>query len=168
MSQHLHAKLKQKKWEHQDITKTIDTLKNASRKEHKHIHHATIVLSLLVMGIGNLLVAIILVPLMLGLKGWFLYALVAILGIAMGMLFEILTRSIESLENEHHLLFSLVMPFLALISVLFMAAYANDAAYTFGVTNVHNPYTIAFLYAACFLLPYAYAKFVLKKHYYSG
>ncbi len=168
MSKHLHKKLKQKKWEHGDIAKTLDALKQASQKQHKHIHHATIIVSLLVMGLGNLLVAIILVPLMLGLKGWFLYALVAVLGIGMGILFEILTRSIESLENEHHLLFSLVMPFLALISVLFMATYANDAAQSFGITNVHNPYTVAFLYAGCFLLPYAYSKFVLKRNYYSG
>jgi hypothetical protein len=168
VSRHLHKKLQQKKWEHEDIRKTLDAIKSASHKEHRHIHNATIVASLLMMGLGNLLVAIVLVPLMLGLQGWFLYALVATLGIGMGLLFEVLTRSIESLESEHHLFFSLIMPFLALISVLFMSAFANDAAQTFGITNVHNPYTIAFLYAGCFLLPYAYSKFILKRHYYTG
>jgi hypothetical protein len=168
---HLHKKLKQKKWEHKDIEQTLDALKKAkyaSKIEHKHIHHATIVVSLLVMGLGNLLVAIILVPLMLGLTGWFLYALIAVLGIGMGLLFEVLTRSIESLESEHHILFSLIMPFLALISVLFTSTYANDAARLFGIANVHNPYIISFLYALCFLVPYAYSKFILKRHYYSG
>lgn len=171
MSGHLHNKLKQKKWSHKDIEQTLDALKEAKRassNQHRHIHRATIIISLLVMGLGNLLVAIILVPLMLGLKGWFLFTLVAVLGIGMGFLFEVLTRSIESLETEHHILFSLIMPFLALISVLFTSAYANDAARIFGITNVHNPYSVAFLYAACFLMPYAYSKFVLKRHYYSG
>jgi hypothetical protein len=164
----LHAKLKEKRWEHKDITKTLDALKKASLQQRRHVHNATVITALLVMGIGNILAALVLVPLMLGLQGWFLYAMVMLLGIGMGMLFDTLTRSIESLETEHHLLFSLVMPFLALISVLFMAVFANDAASSFGIRNVHNPYTVAFLYAAAFLLPYAYAKFVLKKHYYSG
>src|SRR3989338_8764393 len=140
---HLHKRLRQKKWEHKDITKTLDILNKSSRGENRHLHHATIIISLLVMGFGNLLVAIILVPLMLGLRGWFFYALVATLGIIMGLLFEILTRSIESLEHEHHVLFSLVMPLIALIGVLFMAAFANDAARVFGISNMHNPYTVA-------------------------
>ncbi len=166
MSKRLREKLKRRNWSHEEISKTLHALKAPSKQQHRHLHHATIIASLLVMGLGNVLIALLLIPLLLGLKGWFLYALIALLGMGMGLLFEILTRSIESLEHEHHVLFSLIMPFLALISVLFASAYANDVASSFGFTNVHNPYAIALLYAACFLLPYAYAKFILKKHYY--
>ena len=167
MSSHLKKKLTQKNWEHADITKTLQALKQASKQQQASLRHAMILVSLLVMGVGNLLVSVLLVPLLLGLQGWFLFGIIVLLGIIMGTLFEILTRSIESLESEHHLLFSMIMPILALASVLFMSVFANDVAFSFGIRNVHNPFVVAFLYAIAFLAPYAYAKFILKKHYYS-
>jgi hypothetical protein len=171
VSSHLGKKIKQKNWESEDIKKTLAALESARRNsgaKHHQVRQALIVVSLLTVGLGNLLIAILLVPLMLALQGIFLYLIVALLGFMMGLLFEILTRSIESLHTDHHILFSLIMPILALISVLFMASLANDAASFFGVRNTHNPYTVGFLYSGAFLLPYAIAKFMFKKQYCSS
>jgi len=164
----LQERLTKKRWESHDIKKTLKALDFPSTHRHIIVRHVSVITSILMILLGNFLASLAFIPLMLALKGWFLYFIVALVGFGIGLLFEILTRSISSLEHEHHVLLSLFIPFAALLTVIYIAVFANDIAFGFGIRNEHNPYWISITYAAAFLLPYAYYKFYLKKHYYSG
>jgi len=160
------APQRRKRWEGDAVVR-LRSLHYAASKEHHMLHHASLMVSVVAIVIGNLLVSLIFIPLMLALDGWFLYFLIALTGFGMGLLFEILTRSIPSLEHHHHLLLGILVPFCAILSVLFIAGFANGLASGIGIGNGHNPQLAAGTYALAFLAPYAYYRFVLGKRYYS-
>lgn len=167
MSEHLRKRLEEKKWAKTEIDKVLKVAEKARRSQSRTLNHATLILSLSVIILGNILVSIALIPPLLSLDGVFLYGVIALVGLSMGLFFEILTRSID-LDRQHHVAFSILMPSLALITVLVIVVYANALDFSLGIRNEHNPYWISLTYALAFLLPYLYYKFFLGKHYYSG
>ena len=164
----LKERLRKRKWEGSDIKKALSALDSQSSHHHHIVLQFSVITSILMILLGNFLASLVLIPPLLALDGWFLYAVVGLLGFCLGLLFEILTRSISSLEHEHHVLLSLFIPFAALLSVLYICMFSNDIAQGLGIGNTQNPDWVSLAYAIAFVLPYAYFKFYLKKHYYSG
>ncbi len=166
--QRLARRLRQKKWEIGEIKEAISVLHSASTKRHRIVSYISTIVAIVMILAGNFIASLIFIPLMLALNGWFLYFIVALTGIGLGLLFEILTRSIAALQSRHHVLLGMLIPLAALLSTLFIVVFSNGIALEFGIGNEHNPYYIAMTYALAFLAPYAHYKFVLRKHYYSG
>ncbi|HIJ18659.1 TPA: hypothetical protein HA372_03160, partial [Candidatus Woesearchaeota archaeon] len=151
-----------------DPTERLRALQQSASREHRALRHAALFISVAAMIVGNVLVPLIFIPLMLALKGWFLYALITLTGFGMGLLFEILTRSIASLGQHHHILLGMLVPLCAIVGVLFIADFANDIASGFGIGSTHSPQLVAAAYALAFLAPYAHYRFVLRKRHYLG
>ena len=163
MSQRLRNNLKKKGWPKKDIEKAISSLERARAEvsSASRLINFLIFLGLLIIIIlGNVLMSLSLIPLLLTLEGVFLITVVFLLGLIMGALFEIATRSIGFLEKEHHLALGIIMPFLGLLNIAVMVVYTN----LFG-TIQQSPYVLAIAYGVSFLLPYAFHRFVSPKQY---
>jgi len=164
MSETLRNHLKQKGWNKKEIAKVMKTYRDAKKKRSLLTEEIIGGISIFTIVFGNVLAALALLPVLLTLSGTFMYLVVAVLGLIMGLLLEVITRCID-LESRHHYFISLVVPLLALGSFVFVIVYVNKVL-SFIIS--HNPITISLVYAIAFLVPYAHHKFVLKKHYYSG
>ncbi len=165
---HLKERLRMRRWEAPHIRRAIQALHREPSLYHQRINGLIIFISVVGIILGNLLLSLLLIPLMLSLSGIFLYVIIIVLGAIIGFMFEMLTRSIQTLEHHHHVLLSISIPLLSLLTTISIALYANDLALQSGIGHPQNPYLIALIYALSFLAPYAYCKFILKKHYYSG
>ena len=89
------------------------------------------------------------------------------MGIVFGILFELVIRSIEHLEKQHHQLLAILIPLIALANAFAISKISNNLGLTLGFANVHNPISIAAVYAASFVLPYIVYRFILKIEYYA-
>ena len=100
-------------------------------------------------------------------NGIFLYAVLIILGIVFGLLFELVIRSIEHLERKHHIILAFLIPIVALVNMFVVARLSNDFKISLLIKNSTQPLVLSLVYAAAFVLPYIIYRFVLKIEYYS-
>lgn len=113
--------------------------------------------------IGNMLIAISLVPFLLTLSKILLYVVIAIMGLAFGLFFEIVVRDIENMEKKHHIIISLLLPSIAVISLFVITIVANNLKILLGITGMtHEPLLVGTTYAVAFILPYAIYQLILK------
>ena len=171
MPEKLEAKLRKKGWEKKHIRRAIRIIDEAHEKKHPGIKmmdaHVYWIL-LIVIAIANFAISAALLPSVMALSGIFLYVVLATAGLIFGLAFELVIRSIEHLEHNHHVALGIIIPAIAAINVFFMAAMADDVKISVGLGNAQSPYLISIVYAIAFVLPFIWYKFVLKKDYYSG
>ena len=111
--------------------------------------------AILVVVIGNLLMAIALIPFLAVLNKWFLDLIILLLGLVMGFLFNFLITNIGHLEKHHHYLAALILPIIAVVNVIFVVLIANQMAESIQIVNIrHNPWLIGILYGMAFIFPY--------------
>ena len=102
----LEKRLAEKGWAKKDIAKAIKLIEKAKQNKHpkiKLLDKAVYWLSLLIAIIGNLVISVALVPFLLVLSSFQLYAILIVIGISFGLLFELLLRKIENLAARHHI-----------------------------------------------------------------
>ena len=164
-------RLEKRGWSRKEIVKAVGIIKSAKRNKTKDIKFLDrrIYWILLVLIIAaNFAVSVALLPLLIALKGAFIYFVLVTLGIVFGLLFELVIRSIEHLEKYHHLFLAFLIPAVALANIFVISSISNSLAKTLNLTNFHNPITISITYAASFVLPYVIYRFILKIEYYSN
>ncbi len=114
--------------------------------------------------LGNMLIAISLIPFLLTLNEVMLYVVMVVIGLSFGLFFEILVRDIEKLEKKHHIIISILIPSIAVISFFVITVVANNLK---NVLNIgiftHNPLVVAAVYAIFFILPYVVYHSIVKK-----
>lgn len=162
-------RLEKRGWSRKDILKTIDIIKNAKKNKAKDIVfiERRIFWILLVLIIAaNFAVSVALLPLLIALSGILLYAAIIVFGIIFGLLFELVIRSMEHLEKQHHLFLAVLIPVVAVLNIFIISNTSNRLARTLNLTNIHNPLIISVIYAVSFVLPYIIYRFVLKIEYY--
>ena len=113
--------------------------------------------------IGNFIIAVVLIPFLLTLNSFQLYLIIVTIGIAFGLLFELLIRSITHLRTGHHLFFGFLMPIVAIINIFIITNIANYFEKVFLIKNVHSPLVVAIVYAVAFIMPYAVYHLFLKE-----
>lgn len=110
--------------------------------------------------VANFAISTALMPLLIALKGIFLYFILVVMGLSFGLLFELVIRSAEHLERRHHIVLAAFIPIVAVVNAFVISGVSNDLARNLGLGNVHNPLIIAVVYAASFVLPYIIYRFV--------
>lgn len=158
-------KLVEKGWKKSDINKTIKIIEKAKKNKHpqiKTLDKFVYWFSLLIAIIGNLVISISLIPVLLALKGIFVYVVIITLGISFGLLFELLIRTIENLEVKHHLFLSIIIPIIAVINFIIIS---NNIKELIGIESQQNPIIIGAVYAIAFILPYIFYQIFLKDKY---
>ena len=165
----LIRRLKKKGWSEKDIKKAVEIAQNARLNRlnklsflEKRIYW----ILLLVIIAVNFAISVALIPLLIALKGIFLYAVVIILGLFFGLILELVIRSIEHLEKKHHVFLAFIIPLIALINLFIITGIANNFSNILNIRNIQNPITITLIYTVSFTTPYLFHRFFLKTEYY--
>lgn len=163
-------RLEKKGWSKKEISKAVEIIHNAKQlktPENRFLEKRVYWILLVLIIAANFAVSIALIPALMVLKGVFLYFVVAVLGIVFGLLFELVIRSIEHLEKKHHVFLAVLIPAVALANGFVITRISNSLSETLSLANIQNPAIISLAYAASFVLPYIFYRFVLKIEYYA-
>src|SRR3989338_3225124 len=100
--------LLEKGWKDSEIKKAEEILEKA---EQNDVFFSRIVFwsVLVVIIFSNLMISLILIPFLIALDRWFLYAVVVILAGTIGFLYNFLITDISHLERRHHLLAGIIV-----------------------------------------------------------
>lgn len=110
--------------------------------------------TILVMFIANMFIAIVLVPILLMVTGFFAGVVVGILGLLFGMIFDHLVRDIQHLKKHHHLFAGVFIPAVAVFNLFIITRVANKAAPLLGLTGRQDSFILSLVFIVAFLLPY--------------
>ncbi|MEK6809408.1 MAG: hypothetical protein AABY40_01920 [Nanoarchaeota archaeon] len=146
--------LRRKGWSEEDLYKAEAILDRATKQD---VFFSKIVFwsALVVIVFANLLISIILIPFLITLYDLILYAIVAVLGLAVGFLYNFLITDIGLLEKKHHRAASIIIPIIAVGNMAAMVLTANRFIENIPINNQpHNPWMVAAVFAAAFILPY--------------
>ena len=102
---------------------------------------------------GNFIVSIVLVPFLLVLNSYILFALVIILGGTIGFLYNFLITDIGHLEKKHHVFAGIVIPLVAVLNLGVVVYATNRFISQLEVANQHNPWVVSVVFAAAVILP---------------
>ena len=166
----LTNRLEKRGWSAKEIEKAvgiIDTAKKVKTSESRFLEKRVYFALLLLIIAANFAVSVALIPVLMVLRGAYLYFIIIVLGIVFGLLFELVIRSIEHLERKHHLVLAFFIPMVALINAAAISQMSNKFGLAFGISNFHEPLFVGLIYAVSFVLPYIVYRFVLKMEYYS-
>ncbi len=167
--QNLVNRLEKRGWSSKEIQKAvgiIGTAKKIKTAESRFLEKRIYFVMLLLIIAANFAISVALIPVLMALKGAYLYFIIVVLGIAFGLLFELVIRSIEHLERKHHLVLAFFIPMAALINAVAISNMSNKFETAFGINNFHDPLLFGLIYAVSFVLPYIVYRFVLKVEYY--
>lgn len=165
----LTNRLEKRGWSAKEIQKAvgiIDTAKKVKTSESRFLEKRVYFVLLFLIVAANFAVSVALIPVLMALKGAYLYFIIIVLGVVFGLLFELVIRSIEHLERKHHLVLAFFIPMVALINAAAISQMSNKFGLAFGINNFHEPLFVGLIYAVSFVLPYIFYRFVLKIEYY--
>ena len=167
--ENLIHRLQKKGWTKKEISRVVSIIKEEHKKKELSTRYIDKVYwaLLLVILAANFALSIALVPILMFLSGFILYAIIILVGTIFGLLFELIIRSIEHLEEHHHFVLALLIPVIALANSYAMTKYANNLMTSVGIQNTHDLFAVAFVYSISFVLPYFIFRFVLEIEYYS-
>lgn len=158
--------LKKRGWTEKEIDKTLKIIREARKNKHpviKFLDKIVYWIALVITIIGNFIISVALIPFLLTLNSFQLYLIIITVGIAFGLLFELLIRSITHLETKHHLFYGFIIPIIAIINVFLITNVANYFEKIFLIKNIYNPLIVSIVYAIAFILPYAIYHLFLKE-----
>jgi ABC-type Fe3+-siderophore transport system permease subunit len=168
--QNLVDRLEKKGWGRKDIIKAVEAIKNAKKGRARDIifieKRIFWILIILIIA-ANFAVSVALLPLLVALRGALPYFVIATLGSVFGLLFELVIRSMEHLERQHHLFLAILIPLVAVANMFIISSMSGNLARVLNLSNANNPAIISIIYAASFVLPYVVCRFVLKIGYYA-
>lgn len=165
----LIERLEKRGWKKREIIKAVNIIHDAKKdktKDNLFLEKRVYWILLVIIVAANFAISVALIPILMALKGAFLYFVVITFGIVFGLLLELVIRSVEHLESKHHAILAFLIPLTAIINVFVISNISNNLTKTLNLTNVHNSIIIALVYAASFVLPYIIYRFVLKIEYY--
>lgn len=146
--------LRQKGWREEELARAEAILNKVTQRD---IFFSKIVFwsALLVIVFANILVSAILIPFLIALYDLALYAIVTLLGLAIGFLYNFLITDIGLLETKHHRAASIIIPIIAMGNIVIMVITSNRFIESIKLNNQpHNPWIVALIFAGAFILPY--------------
>lgn len=165
--QDIKKRLIEKGWKKEDINKTLRIIEQAKANKHpkiKILDKAVYWISLFIAVIGNFIISISLIPFLLALRSFQLYAVVITIGISFGLLFELLIRTIE-LQAKHHIFLSIIIPVIAVVNIFVIVLFSNSFMQSINIQNPQNPLFVGAVYAIFFMIPYiAYNVFLKERN----
>ncbi|MBU2560878.1 MAG: hypothetical protein KKD17_01170 [Nanoarchaeota archaeon] len=159
MPKSLHRRLLEKGWSEDEIERTMQMMYSDEKRE-KHAHfvsatHPVIYwVGLVVAIVGNLLVAVTLIPFLMILNSTQLYVILGIVGFVFGSMFNLIIKDIEHVDQTHHIVAGVFIPAIALITVYIMVSVANRFNEVINNPNPHNAIVLSAVYLITFSAPY--------------
>lgn len=150
--------LREKGWGEKEVTHAEEVLERTAHYD-KHFSKMVFWSALLVIIFGNIVISLILIPFLIVLNQWILYALLVVLAGIAGFLYNFLITDIGHLEWKHHLWAAIIVPLVALTNMLVMVAISNRFITDLQVQNPpHNIWIVAAVFAVVFVLPYVVSR----------
>lgn len=160
----LRERLLAKGWPPEEVDYTLDILKSKEEKKSRskmRLESIVYWLAIIIAIIGNMIIAIVLIPLFLVLHAFYLYFIVILLGIGFGFLYDTLITDLEKVVKREMILESVFIPALALISVGFMTYFANILADAWNLAITHPPLLVGLVYALAFVGPWFVKNYIM-------
>ena len=157
------AKLRGNGWTDEELEKTSSILAAGSKQKAAGIVVLDTVIywvALMVAILGNMVISIVLLPFLLALRDLLLYTIIITLGVAFGLLFDLLIRDIDNLGTRHYIIAGLFIPALAIINVIYMTNFANTVTASVHLRNIHPPILVGAVYTIAFIAPYLFSHIV--------
>ena len=119
MKTNKRLELKEKGWSEKEIVHAEEALNRAERHD---VHFSKIVFwsALIVTIFGNFIVSLVLIPFLIVLNKFVLYAVVVLLAGSIGFLYKLLITDIGHLEKKHHIAASIFVPLIAIANIVGM------------------------------------------------
>jgi len=165
----LYQKLKEKGWSNEEISRAGSIITKAETKKTKFVSFLDIFIywfAFFVSIIGNMVISIALVPFLLAFQGVFLFAVIIILALVFGFLFDFLIRDIEKLQKKHYVIAGIFIPAIAAITIFYMTMFANYVSVKLKIGFLHSPFWITVIYVIAFSAPYMVYRIVNKLPFY--
>ena len=154
----LRHRLRKKGWAEEEIEKTISSFKKAELNKHRHLKNLESIIfwvALTIMILGNLMVAIGIIPLVMTLSSQNLYITIAIIGLVLGILFNFLMDEMSHIEMHHHLITAVFIPVIATMSLFIITTFSNYLVLALGINvKIENPLLVGCIYAVFLSIPY--------------
>ncbi len=168
----LESRLREKGWSDEEIERTLSILKRAEVNKPKQMMFLDKVVfwfGLFLAMLGNFFVAVALIPIFLAVGSPQLYAVLAVVGLAFGSLFEILLRDIHRLSEHDQIMSGVFMAAIAIISIYIMVRIAMHIEGALGLdTMLLHPVPVSAVYLVSFMAPYVIFKLLerrVKRHH---
>ena len=163
MPKSLRQRLLEKGWSEEEIEKTINILydedKIAKHASFKSAAHPILYwVGLVVAIVGNLLLAVTLVPFLMVLNSAQLYIILGIVGVVFGGMFNVILKDIEQVDQSHHIVAGIFIPAIALITIYMMVSVSNRFNEVINNPNPHSATALSIIYLICFSAPYFFYK----------
>jgi len=152
-------------WTKKEINDTLKIFREAKNNKHpaiKFLDKSVYWIALAAAILGNFIISVVLIPFLLTLKNFHLYLVIVTLGVAFGLLFELLIRSITHLETRHHLFFGFLIPVIAIVNVFVIAIYSKGLEKKLMIESAYNPLLVSVVYGVAFIVPYVFYRLFLK------
>ncbi len=161
----------ERKWDKPEVEKAVRILKEAETEKTKAIKNldkSIYWIVIIVVILGNIAASVMLIPVLLVLKSYTLYAIIALLGVCFGLLFDILVRDMENMANTRKVIAIFYVPILAIINLYIITVITNSLEITLRLNNdQHSLLLVGFTYAISFILPYLHYNFVKNRRFLS-
>jgi len=132
------------------MTQLID--KSRSAAQMNRVVFAAVLFALV---LGNLIIAIALIPVILLVQEFWVYFVIIFAGAAYGALFNYMIRDLEHLEAKHHILAAILVLGTAALSFYMVLKITAFVAPLFAIqTPKEHATIIGLIYIASFLAPY--------------
>ncbi len=149
------AKKKKRADERKELVKLeeIEARIASERSVIKHVERITYWISLFSIILLNFFISLVFIPLFVMLSADFNYLLVAINGLIIGYLLNLIVNSLETLEEHHHSIIVLIVPLIGVINLIVVVEAANNLG-SLASLNINNPVPLTLFYLVFFLLPF--------------
>ncbi len=140
----------------EEIEKIGKTISLAEQKKQAHVKILETMAYWVMIStaiIGNFLISFTLIPYIVLLDNINLYIVVVILGVAIGLLFTSVIKSLE-IKLHHHTLIIFLVPVTAFISFFIITGMSNQIASFYNIKTAHNPVIVGLIYIISFMVPY--------------
>jgi hypothetical protein len=158
MKKHLKKKLHLKGWSKEEINRAEEIMRKAEQNKHPHIKkvEGSLYWFTLCIGIlGTVLLSLIIIPVLIANNAALSYVLTGVFGFLLGALIVMIIKDLHWLEHHHHLLLSLIIPFIAIFNFFIVVNRVNLFSSSIGLRTLHNPLLVGMVYMVCFIIPYA-------------
>ena len=149
----LQQRLKQKGWSDAEVARVSNVFGKKVAKI-KFVYWFSLVVAI----VGNGILSVVLVPFLLVLSSIALYAIIVVIGLAFGSLFNLLLKDIETADQKQHVIAWVFIPAIAIINIYFMTDMANYLIKLLKLSNaLQDPFFVSIVYVFSFSMPYLMA-----------
>ena len=162
MKKPLNQRLMEKGWSEEEANRTHKLFYDHPNPQ-KHVHYvkkSSVLfywMMLLDLAICNFIVSFGLVPFLMVLKPGYVELIVVVLGVFMGLFFNMLIWDIEHIERKHHYMAMIFIPVTAIINMVIMVVLANKFAVLLKAPGHANAFVISLFYVLAFSAPYGFS-----------